>query len=286
MAYEAVPDAHEAVPNMHEAGTAMRKPMHLLGVRVDDVTTAEVCARVAEWIRQGGIHQIATVNPEFIMMAQTHAKFREALSNTALNVPDGIGVLWAARQLGRPLRERVAGVDLMQQLCALAAQNHWPVFFLGAAPGVAEYAAALLAYKYPGLKVAGAHAGSPRIEDEMEIVRKVRKAAPRLLFVAYGAPAQDQWLTRNLPLLMPAHASQDSQSPSGSQPSPGLVGMGVGGALDFVTGRQQRAPEWMQRAGLEWFHRLLQQPQRWRRQLALPRFAARILLESFRARNR
>ena len=260
-----------------ETIAAGRAPLHLLGVRIDDVTIAEVCAQVAAWVQHGGTHQIATVNPEFIMTAQQDPKFREVLAQTSLNVPDGVGVLWAARQLGQPLRERVAGIDLMHKLCALAAEHNWPVFFLGAAPGTAEYAAALLAYRYPGLKVAGAHAGSPRIEDEMEIVRKVRKAAPRLLFVAYGAPAQDKWLTRNLLLMLPAEAANGAP-----QVGHGLVGMGVGGALDFVTGRQQRAPEWMQRAGLEWFHRLLRQPSRWRRQLALPRFATRILLESFR----
>ena len=260
----------------------VRAPLHLLGVRVDDVTLAEVCAQVLEWMKQGsGTHQIATVNPEFIMTAQNDAGFRGVLAQTALNVPDGVGVLWAARQLGQPLRERVAGIDLMQRLCALAAEHHWSVFLLGAAPGTAEYAAALLAYRYPGLQVVGTHAGSPRIEDEMEIVRKIRKAAPRLLFVAYGAPAQDKWLARNLPLVVPA-ASSSATATASTDASRGLIGMGVGGAFDFVTGRQWRAPEWMQDAGLEWFYRLLREPKRWRRQLALPRFAVRILLESFR----
>src|SRR5437868_5286886 len=104
----------------------------ILGVRVDDVTMVETCDRVAAMIAQGGVHQIATVNPEFIMRAQRDKEFHAALQRTALNVPDGVGVLWAARRLGHPLRERVAGVDLMRQLCAQGSQYKWRAFFLGA----------------------------------------------------------------------------------------------------------------------------------------------------------
>ena len=243
------------------------KDTTILGVRVDDVTYAEVCERVAAWVAQDGPHQIATVNPEFIMLARRDPIFYKTLQQTALNVPDGIGVLYAARQLGQPLRQRVAGIDLMQCLCERAAQQGWRVFLLGAGRGVAELAAAKLGQQYPGLIVVGTHAGSPRPEDRNEIIARVQQTQPQLLFVAYGAPAQDNWLAENLGTIATGHA---------------VVGMGVGGSFDFIVGTQQRAPKWVQRVGFEWLDRLLRDPKRWRRQLALPKFAALVMLESFR----
>ncbi len=250
--------------------TMRPQSVEVLGVRVDDVTYSEACEIAAALIRRGGAHQFATVNPEFVMAARRDEEFREVLTATALNVPDGAGVVWAARRRGLQVRERVAGVDLMLKLCDLAARQRRRVFFLGAQPGVAERAAAALVLAYPGLTVAGAYAGSPRREEEMALVARVRAARPQLLFVAYGAPAQDKWLARNLPLLAPAAADGAS----------GIVGMGVGGAFDFIAGVQKRAPRWVQRANLEWLYRLARQPWRWRRQIALIGFALAVMLES------
>ncbi|MCS7055168.1 MAG: WecB/TagA/CpsF family glycosyltransferase [Thermoflexales bacterium] len=247
------------------------RSVHILGVRVDDVTYQEACDIAEALIRRGGAHQFATVNPEFVMAAQEDEEFRAVLASTALNVPDGAGVVWAAGRRGLKLRQRVAGVDLMLELCALAARHRWRVFLLGAQPGVAERVAAALVLAHRGLIIAGTYAGSPRREEEMAIVARVRAARPQLLFVAYGAPAQDKWLARNLPLLIPAEGEGLG----------GIVGMGVGGAFDFVAGVQKRAPAWVQRANLEWLYRLMRQPWRWRRQTALVRFAVAAMLESF-----
>lgn len=256
--------------------------VHILGTPVSDVTYAEACALAERLIQAGGAHQFATVNPEFIMAAQRDHEFMNVLNRTTLNVPDGAGVLWAARRRGVKLRQRVAGVDLMLHLCGLASRRGWRVFFLGAQPGIAERAAAALVLNHPGLIVAGTFAGSPRLEEEMAIVGRVRAAQPQLLFVAYGAPAQDKWLARNLPLLIPFIPSIASAEPVGQAVSEtlGIVGMGVGGALDFVVGIQKRAPDWMQQANLEWLYRLLRQPRRWRRQTALVRFVVAAMLES------
>ncbi len=250
-------------------------PLRILGVRIDDVTMQEACDRVAGYIAGGGWHQIATVNPEFIMRASGDASFAAVLDHTDLNVPDGVGVLWAARRMRKPLRERVAGVDLLQRLCAIGSQSGWRVFFLGARTGVAERAAAIVAFKYQGLVVAGAYAGSPHPQDDRDAVAIIRRARANLLFVAYGAPGQDLWLARNLPALM-AGTTPDAAAAG----APGLVGIGVGGAFDFITGLQKRAPPQMQRMGLEWLYRLLRQPGRWRRQLVLLRFAAAVMLQS------
>lgn len=226
-----------------------------MGVSIHDVTTEETIAHIARWIETGGVYQIATVNPEFLMKARGDALFRAVLGRTALCIPDGIGVLWAARLRGKRLRERVAGSDLVPRLSAEAAQQGWRVFYLGAASGVAEKTAGILAARYPGLPVAGCYAGSPAPEEAADIIARVRAARADLLLVAYGAPKQDLWLDRYL-------------AKTGA-----AVGIGVGGSFDFIAGISRRAPRWIQRIGLEWLCRLALEPWRWRRQLALPQFA-------------
>jgi len=235
--------------------------LRILGVPVHDVTCEETLGRIAAWIARGGSHQIATVNPEFVMAARRDEEFRRILNAAHLALPDGIGLIWASRLLGRPLRERVAGSDLVPMIAALAAKRGYRLFLLGAAPGVAEEAARRLRQENPGLTIAGTHAGSPAVEEEEEIVALVQAARPHVLLVAYGAPAQDKWIARNLKRLRVP------------------VCMGVGGALDFIAGVAKRAPRWVQRLGLEWLHRLIHQPWRWRRQLALVRFAGLVLRE-------
>jgi N-acetylglucosaminyldiphosphoundecaprenol N-acetyl-beta-D-mannosaminyltransferase len=231
-----------------------------MGVPIHRVTVASTVDLIAGWIARGGAHQIATVNPEFLMKARRNRRFRMALQRVDLCIPDGIGVLWAARARGHPLPERVTGSDLVPHLSAEAAQRGWRVFYLGAAPGVAERTAAILQSKHPGLQVAGCYAGSPDPSEAETIVARVRASQADLLFVAYGAPKQDLWLD--------AHLAETGAA----------VGMGVGGSFDFIAGVTRRAPRWIQRLGLEWLHRLVQEPWRWRRQLTLPHFVLLVLL--------
>lgn len=246
---------------LHRATDTQIQSVSILGVRVDDVTYDEALAHVQHCVASGGAHQIATVNVEFIMAARHDLPFRRVLEQASLCVPDGTGVLWAARRQGTPLRERVAGVDLVERIAERGSERGWRIFFLGAAPGVAECAAKLLAERYPGLKIAGCYAGSPRPEEEDAILSQVQAAQPDVLFVAYGAPRQDLWIARN-------------QARSGVP-----VAIGVGGSFDFIIGEVRRAPQWVQRAGLEWLHRLAREPWRLRRQMAIPHFMALVMLK-------
>ena len=231
----------------------------ILGVRVDNVTTAEALELMARFVAEGRPHQVVTVNPEFVMEAQRNPEFRVVLHEAHLALPDGAGLLWASRLLGQPLRERVTGSDTLPLLARMAAQRGYRFYFLGAAPGVAEKAADVLRAANPGLKIVGTYAGSPARDEEDAIVARVVAARPDFLFVAYGAPRQDLWIHRNLARLgVP-------------------VCMGVGGTFDFIAGVAVRAPLWMRRAGLEWLHRLWREPWRWRRMLALPRFAMAVV---------
>jgi len=234
--------------------------VRILGVPVHDVTHDETLHWIATWIRRGGAHQIATVNPEFVMAARHNPSFAAALERADLCLADGVGITLAARYLGHPLRERVTGIELVEGLAGRAAAKGWRIFLLGAAPGVAERAAEVLADRYPGLIICGTYAGSPIRDKEQPIAHMVRESGADVLLVAYGAPAQDLWLARNL------------------EQTGAAVGIGVGGTFDYVAGVVRRAPAWACHLGLEWLVRLLRQPWRWRRQLALPHFALLVLM--------
>lgn len=241
--------------------------VEILGVRVDDATYNDLLKCVDAYVTSGQPHQIVTVNSEMLVVAYEDAAFRQMLNRSDLNVADGAGVTLAARWLGHPVRERVTGSDGIYRLAAHCARRGYRPFLLGAAPGVAQMAAQRLAVLYPGLEVAGTYAGSPRREEEDAIIARVRAVSPDVLLVAYGVPAEEQWIARNRERLgVP-------------------VMVGVGGSFDFVAGVTQRAPVWMRRVGLEWLYRLLREPWRWRRQSVLPRYVGLVLRQRFGARR-
>ncbi len=237
--------------------------MRILGVPVHALSMAWTLRLAERFMAKPGLQQIATVNPEFVMAAQDDADFRQVLENADLCIPDGVGLLWAAKKLGRPLPERVAGSDLVYELARLAAANKWRLFLLGAAEGVAEEAAEVLLERYPGLVIAGTYAGSPDPAENDGIVKRIDDTRAELLYVAYGAPRQDKWIARNREAMPTVR-----------------LALGVGGSLDFITGRSKRPPEWAQRAGVEWLVRLVQEPWRWRRMTALPRFVFKVLTDN------
>ncbi len=235
--------------------------LSILGIPIHATTFAELLDEIGQWIKSDNPcpHQVCTVNPEFTMVAQQDVNFYNILNRVDLCLPDGVGLLWAARRLGHPLPERVTGSDGVPIISERAAREGWRLFLLGAAPGVAEKTAEILCERFPGLQIAGTYAGSPAAEEEDAIVERVNASKADILFVAYGAPKQDKWIARNLPRLNVT------------------VAMGVGGSFDFIAGVALRAPVWMRRAGIEWLHRLYHQPWRWRRMLRLPLFVLAVL---------
>ncbi|MBW7877757.1 MAG: WecB/TagA/CpsF family glycosyltransferase [Anaerolineae bacterium] len=234
--------------------------VRILGLPVHAVTFDQWLDIIGAWVRAGdGLHHVCTINPEFVMVAQTDPVFRRVLRQADLCVPDGIGLLLAARMLGRKLPERVTGSDGVPRIAERAAREGWSLFLLGAAEGIAAQAAAILIERYPGLKIAGTFSGSARREDEDAQVAMINASGADILLVAYGAPKQDAWIARNAPRLNVKMA------------------MGIGGSLDFVAGIVPRAPVWMQRAGIEWLFRLIRQPWRIKRMLRLPRFVWAVL---------
>ena len=243
------------------------KSVYILGVRIDRVEQPEALDAIEQMIARRrasdnalACQQVVTVNAEFVMAAQRNKDFRVAINAAALVVADGMGVVWATRFLRQAAPERVTGADMLPLLAQRCAIKGYRLYLFGAAPGVAEVAAEQLRQIAPGVIIAGTYAGTPAQAEEEAIIERVRAAEADILCVAYGAPAQDLWIWRNLARL------------------PVAVAMGVGGAYDFLAGRQQRAPEWMRRMGLEWLYRLYREPWRWRRMLALPKFALLVFM--------
>jgi N-acetylglucosaminyldiphosphoundecaprenol N-acetyl-beta-D-mannosaminyltransferase len=232
------------------------RSVDVLGVRIDDVTYAEAVSllRAAIDARQPTI--VTTPNPEIVMLARGDPAFARVLARSHLNIPDGIGLVLAARLAGRHLRQHVQGTDLVLLLATESAARGERWFLLGGQGESAALAARALERQFPGLVIAGAAPGSPLAEDDPRTRALLRAAQPvHVLLVAYGAPKQESWLDRNLLAV-------------------GIpVGIGVGGVFNYLSGAAPRAPRWVRRLHLEWLHRLITQPWRWRRQLALPRFA-------------
>jgi N-acetylglucosaminyldiphosphoundecaprenol N-acetyl-beta-D-mannosaminyltransferase len=235
--------------------------IELLGIPVDPLTEQEAVEWVAAALSQNRPRLVVSVNPERTMQALRDPDLASVLRSADLNLADGAGVLWAARRQGRPLPGRVSGVDFLRALASRGALEGWRFFFLGGAPGVAEAAGDALRSAFPGFKLVGTFGGSPDPGDDPGSVAAVRDSRAQLLFVAYGGGGEEAWLSRNL-------------AESGA-----VVGMGVGGAFDFISGRTRRAPAFMREHGLEWLHRLSREPWRWRRMLALPRYMARVMTE-------
>jgi N-acetylglucosaminyldiphosphoundecaprenol N-acetyl-beta-D-mannosaminyltransferase len=216
----------------------------------DPVTEAQVVERIEELIRSGAPNHVVTANLRFLTLARGDEKFANVVNNSALVVADGMPVIWASKIAGDSIPARVTGGTVLDACAKLAVKNGYSLFLLGARPGVADEAAAKLAERYPGLKIAGVQHGYFGKDENAAVVARIREAKPEFLFVAMGCPKQEWWISENLAEL---------QVP---------VCVGIGGTLEIVTGRLMRAPKWMQSAGLEWIYRLAQEPGRlWKRYL-------------------
>lgn len=225
----------------------------VLGVGFDNVTMDEAVDRALALMESGRGAYVVTPNPEIVQKCRKDPAVKDAVSGAALVLPDGIGIIYGARILKRPLKERVAGTDFAEKLMERMAKTGKRVFFLGAKPGVAELAAKKLAARYPGLVIAGTADGY--FTDNGPVADIINASKPDFLIVGLGAPKQQEsWMA----------AMRDKLSV-------GLMG-GFGGSIDVWAGTVQRAPLKWQKAGFEWLYRLLKEPKRIKRQIKLPLF--------------
>ena len=238
------------VSTPHATNDAADTRVDVLGLPVDALDMRATVARCLDLIERRAAAQHVVVNAAKLAEAHRNPRMAEIIESCDIVNADGQAIVWAARLLGTPLPERVAGIDLMHELMAAAAERGLSIYVLGARPQVLTTALASLRGRYPGLRVAGAHHGYFTAEEEPDIVARIRDAAPHMLFVAMSSPRKEYFLADNMAALGVPFA------------------MGVGGAIDVEAKLTKRAPRWMQRAGLEWFFRFAQEPRRmWRRYL-------------------
>ena len=224
----------------------------ILGVAFDNTTMDEAVGRSMSLLEQEGPHLVVTPNPEIVRLAQSDREFAGLIAGADLVLPDGVGIIYAAKILGRPLKARVPGVDFASALMDAMAKTGKRLFLLGAKPGVAEEAARRLAGQHPGLIVCGTHDGY--FQEDAPVVQAIRAARADVVFVCLGAPKQEKWAA--------AHGAD-----TGAR-----LFVGLGGSLDVFAGQVERAPEGWQKLGLEWLYRTIRQPSRLRRVAKLPLF--------------
>ena len=222
----------------------------ILGVRFDNLTQQEATQHGRQLLEEDKFHYVVTPNPEFLLAAEKDPEFRRVLNAADLVLPDGIGVVYSAKILGTPLKERVPGIAFAEAMLSALNDMGGRLYLLGAKPGVAEEAGRRICARYPALVLCGTHDGY--FKDEQAILPEIAAAKPDLLFVCLGAPKQEKWMAR------------------WGRHTGAKLAIGLGGCLDVFAGNVQRAPERWQKLGLEWAYRLKKEPKRIGRMAKLP----------------
>jgi N-acetylglucosaminyldiphosphoundecaprenol N-acetyl-beta-D-mannosaminyltransferase len=232
--------------------------VNILGINVNTYTMAETVERIRSAVEERTKLRIVTANPEIIFASYRDERLKKMINSADIVTADGIGVVWAAKHLGTPVRERVTGIDLVQALFPEANKGNWRIFLLGGKPGVAELAIEKVAPNYPNIIWDVMH-GYFNHQDEVGLLEKIRQFCPDLLLVGMGAPHQEYWIA--------------------GHPGLATVSIGVGGSFDALSGTVLRAPECVREHHLEWLYRLWKEPWRWKRQTVLPRFVLRVIVQ-------
>jgi N-acetylglucosaminyldiphosphoundecaprenol N-acetyl-beta-D-mannosaminyltransferase len=222
----------------------MSSRVEIMGCQIDNLSMEETLNTIEGFIRSGQSHQHVVVNVDKLVKANRDKELRRIISNCALVNADGMPVVWASRLLGKPLKERVAGVDLFEALMSRSATKGWRVFLLGAREEVVSNLKRIYEEKYAGLTIAGYRNGYWEPGEEAAIAQQIRAAQTDILFVAISSPKKEYFLGRYQEAMRVPFA------------------MGVGGTFDVAVGKIKRAPKWMQKGGMEWFYRFLQEPRR------------------------
>ncbi len=214
-----------------------------------------LCDRLAK--RQGT--HVVTLNAEMTMQARDRPELADIIDRAELVLPDGAGIVLYLKLYGKNI-DRVPGIEFSENLLQHVSQTQDSVFFYGGAPEVAAQAATVMQAKYPGLKIVGVQDGFVTPEDMLVFCDRLVQLQPRMIYVGLGVPRQELWIAENRHLC------------------PDAVWIGIGGSFDIWAGTKERAPQWLCDRNLEWTYRLYQEPWRWKRMLALPKFAWRSIV--------
>lgn len=238
------------------------KREYIMGVGFDPVSPKQALERVATFLREEKTRTVVTPNPEILNNAEKNEELNLALNNADLVLADGIGVIYAAKILGLPIKERVTGVDLMTEILKLLGATGGSYYLLGAKPGYAEKACENINRMFRGIRCAGVTDGYFSDKEESKILDKINDARPDVLFIGLGSPKQELWAERNRRFLNTK------------------ICMSIGGAIDVFSGKVQRAPKWVSKIGFEWLYRAIRQPSRFKRIAKLPPFLFKVKSKS------
>ncbi|HOG63014.1 MAG TPA: WecB/TagA/CpsF family glycosyltransferase [Sedimentibacter sp.] len=241
--------------------------LSIMGVRINNISMNEVLKLAEQKIKNDEKYIIYTPNTEIIMMCQKDEEFLNIMNKSNINVPDGVGLIYAGKIKKFPLKEKVAGYDLSINLLKMADEKGLKLYAVGGRPGVAEAAMQNVQKKYPGIKIVGAHHGYFKgthlgkfgHEEEIAVIEDINRHKPHILFVGFGAKKQEQWIEYNKDLI-----------------NANII-IGNGGTLDGLAGIVKRAPDIFINLGLEWLYRLIKEPKRITRQIVLPVFMFKVI---------
>ena len=228
--------------------------VQLFGISIDNVTLAEAVQRIDALLDRRGRHYVVTPNVDHIVRLPRDPAFADAYYRASLIFADGMPIVWASRLLRRPLKGRVTGSDLVPEVCELAARRGASIFFLGTTPPILAEAVRRVTTQWPSLQIVGTYSPPFGFErntlERLRMISAVNDARPDILFIGLGAPKQELWIANSITQVNVR------------------VALCIGAGIDYLAGAVKRAPRWMQRTGLEWAWRLLQEPGRlWRRYL-------------------
>ena len=241
----------------------MDKTVNILGVNISTATVSEAVQIISGTISSGKKMGVFTPNSEIILSAYKNENFKNIINSASLCTADGIGVIYASKIFGTPINKRCSGYDDSLELIKQMAYNNYSLYLFGASPGVAEAAKKKIEEANPGINIVGCHDGYFDSEEEKNIINDINEKTPNVLFVCLGSPKQEKWIYDHL-------SDLDIN-----------VAMGLGGCLDVYAGNVKRAPQIFINLGLEWFYRLIKEPKRFFRMLALPKFMLTVLKIKF-----
>lgn len=242
--------------------TNKERRVEILGVGFDNISKENAIEYILSLMPAHNAEYIVTPNPEIVMMARKNASLSSAIENACLVIPDGIGIMYGAKILGKPIKERIPGIDFTSALFERMAEEGKSAFLFGAKPGVAEKAAQNISSQFPGIVISGYCDGY--FSDDAPIIERINTAKPDFLMVCLGCPKQELWMQTNA-----------------SKLDVGVM-IGAGGSLDVFSGEVERAPMAWRKLGLEWLHRLLKDPKRINRMAVLPKFLLAVIFSRFR----
>ncbi|MFH1454111.1 MAG: WecB/TagA/CpsF family glycosyltransferase [Armatimonadota bacterium] len=233
--------------------------LKLFNLKLNTFGFNEVLDKIDEFIKGDKCAHIVTLSTEMVMHSEKDKLFSDIENSASLVTPDSAGIVWAVKKLYKKRIEKVSGVDLVREICRISGVKGWKLFILGSTEESLLEAVRKLKEKYKDINIAGCHNGY--FKDDEKVLNYINEKSPDILFVALGSPRQEFWISKHKEKLN------------------AKVAIGVGGSFDVISGKFKRAPQWMVKSSLEWLYRLITQPKRFIRMLAIPRFMTKVYLK-------